>query len=362
MEPVHKLRLREVIACLPAACYANPTWKGLCYVGRDLTIYAAAVALLAYTDALVLLVPLWGLAALSISALFVLGHDAAHGALFRSRPLDRALARLTLLPALHPYEEWVLGHNRVHHGHTMRAIVDVVWHPLTPDQYRRLSWLGRALHRIEWSAWGAGLYYALEVWAKLLMLSVPPAKTRTAIQRDRALVTLYALGMTMVLLLHGYERYGTVGGAVWMWGKVFVVPWLLWNQVIGMTVYVHHIAPDIAWLSAKAWTKPRGQIEGTIIYRIPRWLNFFAHNILLHVPHHVDTRIPFYNLPAAAAVLTKQYPGEVRAQTLTFATYRRATRNCKLYNFEHLAWCTYASAARVAPAMETAALREPAPL
>src|SRR5262249_60066922 len=122
---------------------------------------------------------------LAIGALFVLGHDAAHGALFRSRRLAYWTAQLALLPSLHAYEVWVLGHNRVHHGHTGRAGIDFVWHPLTPLEYSRLGRLGRLLHRVEWSAWGLGLYYLRVMWWQRMMRIEPPPRLRRAFRRDR---------------------------------------------------------------------------------------------------------------------------------------------------------------------------------
>ena len=94
-----------------------------------------------------LLVPLWLLTGLSISALFVLGHDAAHGALFRSKRLSYLLGQLAMLPGLHLYAAWVFGHNRIHHGHTVRQDMDYVWHPLLPEEYEALSLPGRIGHR-----------------------------------------------------------------------------------------------------------------------------------------------------------------------------------------------------------------------
>ena len=47
-------------------------------------------------------------------------------------------------------------------------------------------------------------------------------------------------------------------------------------------------------------------VEGTTNLRIPRVFNFFLHNIFVHVPHHVDARIPFHQLPAAAEAIAEQ--------------------------------------------------------
>jgi omega-6 fatty acid desaturase (delta-12 desaturase) len=337
--------LGSVIKLLPAEVYDNPTWKGLAYLARDLAIYVAVVWALISVSHPLLLIPLWGLAALAISGLFVLGHDAAHGALFKSERLNYVLGQLAFLPSLHAYESWVLGHNRLHHGHTVRREMDFVWHPLTVEEYRALSPLRKLLHKIEWSVFGAGIYYGIEVyWKKMVRLHNPPAKMAAGIRRDLRIVGVYLALFSAGLLALGVAGGGGATGALWMWTKVFLVPWILWNYTIGAVVYVHHIDDSIAWHPRRAWTKFKGQIEGTTIVHVPAWVNFFLHNIMIHVPHHVDMRIPFYGLPRAGEIILESLPDVVREREFGLRDYLRSTRACKLYDFERGRWSTYAAA------------------
>jgi omega-6 fatty acid desaturase (delta-12 desaturase) len=333
--------LSSVLEVFPDACYANPTWKGVVFLTRDALPYGATVAALCVVDSPWLLAPLWLLAGLLISALFVLGHDAAHGSLFQSDRLNGWLGRLAMLPALHVFDAWVFGHNRVHHGHTVRETMDYVWHPLTPAQYAALPRAKRLLHRLEWSLFGAGIYYLIEIWWKMMIRFDPPAKLAAGVHRDRRLVIGYAALASAGTLAAGALATGTAGGALWMWTKVLLVPFLVWNYSIGITVYVHHIAPEIVWAERREWTKWHGQMEGTTIIHLPRWLNVFYHNIFLHVPHHADMRIPFYNLPRAVDALRERYAEVLRERRYRLRDYLRATRTCKLFDFERGVWCGY---------------------
>ena len=158
--------LAQVVRHLPDECYDNPTWRGLLYFFRDLLIYGGTVWGLLSADSPWLLIPLWLLAGLAISALFVVGHDAAHGALFRKSWLNHWVGQIAMLPSLHLYEAWVFGHNRIHHGHTTRQEMDYVWHPLTPQEFAALPAWRKLVHRLEWSCLGAGvaeLHVELEV-------------------------------------------------------------------------------------------------------------------------------------------------------------------------------------------------------
>ncbi len=347
--------LASVIGAIPEECYENPTSRGVLWLVRDLALYAAVVWALASFDQIWALVPLWLLAGLVISALFILGHDAAHGALFKSKRLGYLLGQLAMLPSLHLYEAWVFGHNRIHHGHTTRESMDYVWHPATPGEYAAFSPLRKALHRVEWSALGAGVYYAYEIWWLRMIRFVPGDKMRGAIRRDRIVVGGFFALFSAGVLAAGFASYGTAGGALWMWFKVVGVPFVVWNYVIGFAVYVHHISPDIPWFKRRDWTKFRGQVDGTTVLHMPAWSNVFFHNIFLHVPHHVDMRIPFYQLPAAVDALREHLGDDLHERKYRYSEYLRATRECKLFDFERGRWYTYGEAmADLAPATEAA--------
>jgi len=329
--------VRDVI---PPSCYRRSTALGLVSVGSDLLIYVALLVGLAWVRAWWLDVPLVILAGLAVSSLFVLAHDASHQALFDSRRLNTALATILMLPSLHINEAWIVGHNRLHHGHTTRQGFDFVWHPLTAEQYAALRWWERARHRLEWSWAGSGAYYLREVWFNKMIRFTPTGSRGAAIRRGRLLVGTWALVCSCGALALGWAQGGPASAAT-MWLKLVVAPFLVFVEVIGWTVYVHHIGPDLHWWPRREWTPWKGQMESTTVLRIPRVFNLFLHNIFVHVPHHVDPRIPWYHLPAAAAAIDAAFPGKAVARRLRLRDYLRSTRRCKLYDWEAKAWSTY---------------------
>ena len=86
-------------------------------------------------------------------------------------------------------------------------------------------------------------------------------------------------------------------------------------------------------------------MEGTTILRVMPGLNFFFHWIMIHIPHHVDVRIPMYNLEEAAEAIKEAFPDVVHDEKLRFRDFIRNTRACKLYDFEAGRWLTYRDAA-----------------
>lgn len=329
--------LKTVIDVIPGHCYERSTIRGISLFARDAGLYLLAVSGLVIFDHPLMLVPLWVLAGLSVSALFVLGHDAAHDALFDSRRLNAVIARLSMLPSLHATESWIFGHNRVHHGHTLRQGMDFVWHPLTVAQFEALSRWQRWRHRLEWGPCGSGAYYLREVWWNKMVRFPPPARWRRSMRRDQALVVVFATASLVAAVL----TEGVSG--LWLWARAILIPFLLFCQVIGWVVHVHHIQPDIRWWPRREWNRFRGQVEGTTVFVGPPGWELFFHWIMVHLPHHVDMRIPCYRLPEAAAAIAEALPDDVDERKLGLASYVRATRACKLHDFETGTWSTYPS-------------------
>ena len=336
--------LNDVRAIIPERCYQRSTGRAAGAVAQAWLLYALPLAGLVLVHQWWLVVPLWLFAGLGIAGLFVIGHDASHGALLDSVKGNRVVAQVCMGPSAHVEAAWDLGHNRIHHGYTTRQGFDFVWHPVTPDEYRAMSRFRRLQHRVEWSCVGSGAYFLRTVWWQKMWRFNAPGKRRDAIIRDKI-----TLGSAMLLCTAGAVVAGALTGglveAIWLPIKLFVVPFLLFGQIIGWTVYVHHVAPDIKWWTRREWTQFHGQMDSTTILRVNPVVNkLWFHNIFVHVPHHVDARIPFHQLPAAAEAIAAAYPDTVRSGRLSFGDYLRATRACKLYDFEASTWHTYDAA------------------
>src|SRR5277367_3843717 len=115
------------------------TAVALSLFGFDVALYAVLFTMLVVVRANWLVkLPISALLGVITTRLFIIGHDAAHGALARSRFLNAFIGRLALLPSLHPFSLWVVGHNRVHHSFTNLKGRDFIWIPFSPAEYRKL--------------------------------------------------------------------------------------------------------------------------------------------------------------------------------------------------------------------------------
>ena len=346
--PNEQPALIDVVRGIPEDCYRRSTARGLAYVVRDGLIYAALVYALINVHSWWLVPVLWLAAGISISGIFVIGHDASHNALFDSKKLNAFIAKLAMLPSAHVESAWDFGHNRVHHGHTVKQGMDFVWHPSTADEWAAMPRVARLRHRFEWSWLGAGLYYGRNVWWNKMMRFSTEGKMGGKIARERRVMSLLLFIAAAGVGYAGWRSHGDVLGVVWMVTKVVVIPWLLFTWMIGFVVYVQHVNNDIRWYPRREWSKFRGQMEGTTNLRIPRVFNFFLHNIFIHVPHHVDMRIPFYKLPSAMRSIESHFPGVAITKKLRLRDYLSTTSECKVYDFEAGVWSGYPTAKHAA--------------
>ena len=92
--------LNDVRAVIPESCYERRSWPAVVALVRGVVLYLAPIASLALTDRWWLLLLLWPLAGLAVAGLFVLGHDASHGALTKSRRFNRVILRCFNFPRM----------------------------------------------------------------------------------------------------------------------------------------------------------------------------------------------------------------------------------------------------------------------
>ena len=129
-----------------------------------------------------------------------------------------------------------------------------------------------------------------------------------------------------------------------------VVPFLLWNGIMGFVVYLHHTHPTIAWFqNRQEWQRHRAYLTATACARLPLGIDRLMHNIMEHNAHHLNPRIPMYTLRAAQQVLREKFPGLCEYR-LDWRTYVDSARRCKLYDYANHAWTDFSGqvTARVA--------------
>jgi omega-6 fatty acid desaturase (delta-12 desaturase) len=260
-------------------------------VGTSLVPYLALSVLLYLTlgISLPLTAALVVLAAGFLVRTFVVFHDCAHGSLFASRHANRWVGRLAALLVLSPFARWRHDH-AVHHATSgdleRRGVGDII--TLTVAEYRSRSWRARLAYRAVRNPcvmFGLGPIMAMIVGPRIATRAQRPRLRHSVFATDTSLVVIFAL----LCWLIGWERLLLV------WGP----PAMLAGSVGIWLFYVQHQFEDAYWRSTGEWSYADAALYGSSYLKLPWLLRFFTGNIGLHHVHHLNARIPNYNLNRA---------------------------------------------------------------
>ena len=241
---------------------------------------------------------------------YILFHDCAHGSFLPGRANDWVGSVLALI-VFTPFARW--RHEHVTHHATAgnldrRFIGDVP--TLTLAEYQEKPWYGRLGYRLfrnPMVMFGLGPIFAMLIEPRL------PKRSARGVQRS-TLVTNLALVLA-------------VGGLCWLigWQQFLLVEGPLVPLAGGAGIwlfYVQHQFEDVYWERSSEWSYADAALRGSSYLRLPKVLQFFTGNIGLHHVHHLNSKIPNYNLQRA----NDETPVFDRVPRMSFWDGLRATR------------------------------------
>ena len=276
------------------------------------------------------------LSGIAISSLFVLAHDAAHGALIKNKFIAELVGTIFMLPSLNSYRLWCYGHNRVHHGFTSFSPLDWIWRPLTINEYTNLSRYKKLLYRIERNMYGCGIHYLIKVWWQKMMFFMPTElhkKQANGLKLSKLIVAVFAV----IFAIIAYKYNGFTGVFLGL-----ILPFIVFNYVISLIVYLHHTHPSIPFFDEKhEWNQAIGVVYCTTVIKANWLIDTLTHHILIHTPHHIDMRIPFYRLKTAFEGIKKDHTEYLHEYKLTWKTMKHIFSNCKLYDYHNHKWYSF---------------------
>jgi omega-6 fatty acid desaturase (delta-12 desaturase) len=220
---------------------------------------------------------------------FILFHDCSHGSLLRSKRANAWLGMVLGLFVYSPFLRWRHDH-AIHHATSgdldRRGGGDV--RTLTVAEYQALPSRARLAYRIFRNPlvmFGIGPIVALLVGPRLVSRDARPRMRRSVIGTNIALAVLvgvlcWSLGWSNFLLVQ-FPTVMLAGSAgIWLF-------------------YVQHQFEDAYWQEAGDWSYADAALRGSSYLKLPKVLQFFSGNIGLHHVHHLNSRIPNYNLQRA---------------------------------------------------------------
>jgi omega-6 fatty acid desaturase (delta-12 desaturase) len=220
---------------------------------------------------------------------FVLFHDCSHGSFLPWRRANTWLGIVLGLLVYSPFLRWRHDHARHHAssgdldrrgGGDVRTLTVTEYHELAPRA--RLAY---RLFRNPLLMFGVGPIVALLVGPRLVARDARPRLRRSVIYTNVALAVL-------------------VGGLCWLlgWSAFLLIqaPTVMLSGASGIWLfYVQHQFEDAYWQNTSEWSYGDAALLGSSYLKLPKVLQFFSGNIGLHHVHHLNARIPNYNLQRA---------------------------------------------------------------
>jgi omega-6 fatty acid desaturase (delta-12 desaturase) len=220
---------------------------------------------------------------------YILFHDCTHGSFLRGRRANAYLGAVLALIVFTPFARWRYEH-AVHHATgsdlDRRGIGDVP--TLTVAEYQAKSWPGRLGYRLfrnPMIMFGLGPIFAMLLEPRWINRSARPRIKRSVWGTDLAIALV-------------------VGGLCWLlgWRDFLLVEAPLVPLAGGVGIwlfYVQHQFEDTYWRHSPDWSYTDAALRGSSYLRLPKVLQFFTGNIGLHHVHHLNPKIPNYNLQRA---------------------------------------------------------------
>jgi omega-6 fatty acid desaturase (delta-12 desaturase) len=218
--------------------------------------------------------------------LFIIFHDCTHQSFFKSRTSNKVVGHIMGVLSFTAFSSWQYSH-AVHHGTvgnlSKRGMGDV-W-TMTVAEYKASS----RSRRIGYSLYRNPLF--LFVIAPVLLFFIKNRFPSRKMRRD----DIISLAITNASIA------GLVVGSIYTIGLgsylAIQLPIMTFAGMIGIWLfYIQHQFDEVYWEKDESWNRERAAIEGSSYFKLPGIMRWFSGNIGYHHIHHLNPRIPNYNL------------------------------------------------------------------
>jgi acyl-lipid omega-6 desaturase (Delta-12 desaturase) len=220
---------------------------------------------------------------------YIVFHDCTHGSFMPSKRANVWLGTALGLLVFQSFATWRHSH-AIHHATAgdldRRGVGDVP--TITVAEYWARSPRDQLMYRLFRNPvimFGLGPIIALVIQPRIVPHDARPRIKRSVLLTDAALAAL-VIGMCLIV---GWQHFLLVQIPVTMLSGAAGI-WLF---------YVQHQFEDVYWESGADWSYLDTALHGSSYLKLPKVLQFFSGNIGLHHVHHLNARIPNYNLQAA---------------------------------------------------------------
>lgn len=258
-------------------------WSGFALMAAGM---AAAVALEPWWARLLASV----LVALTMLKLFIVYHDYMHRALLKRSRIAKVVMHAFGYFILAPPKVWKRTHD-YHHANTAKMVGSQIgsFPTMSTAMYERLPKSKQLLYRLARHPLNILLGW-LTVF--LLGMCIKPFVTKPRENAGAGLAVLFYAGIAAgTIYLAGIEGYLFA----------VLIPHAIAAALGSYMFYAQHNFPGIEIRSRHDWSYTDAALRASSYMKMGKVMEWFSGNIGYHHVHHLNSSIPFYNLPKAMA-------------------------------------------------------------
>ncbi|MGB3509597.1 MAG: fatty acid desaturase [Microcoleaceae cyanobacterium] len=315
-----RLQLKDIVKTLPREVFIKDKLKTWTRVLINISMVVLGYWGLTITPWF-LLPLLWVFTGTALTGFFVLGHDCGHRSFANRRWVNDLVGHLVFLPLIYPFHGWRIGHNH-HHKHTNKMGEDNAWQPWYPEDFEVAGGFLQSVYELM-----RGRFWWLASIAHWALVHFDWRKFEGQDRKDVKFSALVVLGFSAI-------AFPLLIGTTGLWGlvKFWLMPWLVYHFWMSTFTIVHHTTPKIPFTPAEEWNEAEAQLFGTVHCDYPGWVEFLCHDINVHIPHHISTAIPSYNLRKAHQILKENWGEKLYETQFSWSLMEEITDKCHLYH------------------------------
>ncbi len=271
-------------------------------------------------------------------SLFVIGHDCGHESFSWSNFQNNLVGFISHSFLLVPFYSWKLTHLKHHLNHN--SVENDETHVAVPlkdfmnfqKSANKKSFLVKLYFKFYYYLEKIGLGFILYLFDNHIMKDDSFSHYNphaNVFKNHKKMIYLSAFFVCLMLGSLIYLSY------IYSFLYIFILyflPWLVYNFWLYFVTYLQHMNDKNYWFYQKDWTFLKGAFQ-TVDYDYGKFLgplvNFFHHNIQrYHVVHHLNFKIPHYNLKKVHEILFPEYKD-------VYLLQKKPLKNFILFKFKY---------------------------
>ena len=232
------------------------------------------------------LLPLSLAASCFMVRLFILFHDCTHKSFVKTSKWNTILGNIFGVLVFTPYLAWQKEHN-IHHsavGNLDKRGIGDIW-MLTVEEYKNSSKLTRFFYRVFRSP--MFLFTVAPIFLFAVINRVPKRKASTS-ELFNYLISNLGIVFLGILLSSVFTFKVYI---------IYQITVLAFAATMGVWLfYIQHQYDEVYWEESKSWQIVDAALKGSSYYKLPLVFEWISGYIGYHHIHHLNSRIPNYNL------------------------------------------------------------------